>query len=126
MPARSRIRRLVRVVSRWQRQALASTKGRRAVDDEYNQLPIARPIDRQPIHKSRDELGEIWWRGSQWAVTDRGIECLDVYYPVIEPWRLREEFGWIRHIGEKTGYFEIAEFTTAFMVALVYDRGARP
>ena len=70
--------------------------------------------------KCRGEaLGEIWWRGAQWAVTSDGIECLDGTY-FIAKGRLLEnrEYPWPLHMAGK-GWVDNDEFTTAWMVGLV-------
>lgn len=109
-------------------------------DDNESALVIINPADwiRKPLPprqrrdveriaiadnevKCRGEaLGEIWWRGAQWAVTSDGIEALDGTY-VIEKDRLPDagkEFPWPLHMAGK-GWVDNDEFTTAWMVALL-------
>jgi hypothetical protein len=71
------------------------------------------------VHCRGEELGEIWWRGAQWAVTAHGIEALDGTYP-IEKHRLLEKPAhlWPEHMAGKT-WVDVDEFTTAWMVGLV-------
>jgi hypothetical protein len=76
-------------------------------------------IAKNEVKVRGDRLDEIWWRGAQWAVTDRGIECLDGTY-FIDKARLLEEpdYSWPQHMSGK-GWVDIDEFTTAWLVALV-------
>jgi len=62
----------------------------------------------------------IWWRGSQWAVTEDGIEALDGNYFIGRERLLEEaeEWPWVRQLSEKT-WVDSDEFATAYMVALV-------
>lgn len=85
--------------------------------------------DTTAVRNRAEELHPALWRGKQWAVTEYGIEALDGTY-AIEARRLTEDFltdygGWIRHMGEK-GWVDIADFTTAFMVAAVLHGHAPP
>ena len=67
-----------------------------------------------------EDLGTEWWRGSQWSVTEHGIECRDGTY-FIDKNRLLEDLpahSWPEHMAEKT-WVDVDDFTTAWMVALV-------
>ncbi|MGQ3671180.1 hypothetical protein ACT6QG_02145 [Xanthobacter sp. TB0136] len=77
-------------------------------------------IDETEVFVRGEALGDIWWRGKQWAVTDRGIECLDGTY-FIDKKRLMEEndgWHWVRQLAEKS-WCDANEFATAYMVGLV-------
>jgi len=77
-------------------------------------------LDSTEVRVQGEPLGEIWWRGKQWAVTSEGIEKLDGTYPILAK-RLLEEFEdwpWPRQLSEKS-WCDSDEFATAFMVALV-------
>ncbi|GAB4067985.1 hypothetical protein KHC28_11295 [Ancylobacter sonchi] len=77
-------------------------------------------LDKSEVNVRGDQLGDIWWRGKQWAVTSDGIEALDGTY-VAEKHRLLEEieeWPWPRQLSEKT-WCDSDEFATAFMVGLV-------
>lgn len=85
--------------------------------------------DRPMINLGNDEkihpsLGQVWWKGKQWAVTSDGIETLRTPMYVIEKDRLleqfkdRQPFPWPRHMNAKD-WVDIDEFTTAWLVALV-------
>lgn len=78
-------------------------------------------LDKTPVAIRDQEIGEVWWRGKQWAVTDFGIEALDGTYP-IEKNRLLEDFDidrpWPVHLSVKT-WVDSDEFATAFMVGLI-------
>ena len=102
-------------------------------DPDPDHIPITypkrrrdRPIEMDttpiPTNGRADKLGQIWWRGKQWAVTSDGIEALDGSY-YIESRRLLETMtdtyaGWLEHMGEKQ-WVDMEEFTTAWLVALV-------
>jgi hypothetical protein len=68
-------------------------------------------------HVSGD-LDEIWWRGSQWAVTAYGIEALDGRYPIAVDYLLSTAPYWPQHMAEKS-WVDTDDFRTAFCVALV-------
>lgn len=77
-------------------------------------------IDSTNIAARGQPLSEIWWRGSQWAVTTHGIERLDGFY-VIERDRLLDfpptgDYSWIKHMSGKINV-ELADFATAYFVA---------
>lgn len=77
-------------------------------------------LDKSDVWVRGEALGDIWWRGTQWAVTSDGIECLDGTY-VVEKHRLLEElekWPWPRQLSQKT-WCDSDEFATAFMVAIV-------
>jgi hypothetical protein len=82
-------------------------------------LPILH--DRSTVELCGDALGEIWWQGRQWAVTDYGLECRDGCYP-IEKERLAEDlergWSWPQQMGEKT-WVDLGDFITAWCAALV-------
>jgi hypothetical protein len=72
-------------------------------------------IDNSNVTVRGQPLSEIWWRGSQWAVTTHGIERLDGFY-VIERDRLLHlpcPYSWIKHMSNKTNV-ELADFATAY------------
>jgi hypothetical protein len=74
----------------------------------------------QPVRVSGETLSEIWWQGTQWAVTAYGLECRDGCYP-IEGKRLLEDlpgYSWPEHMAEKT-WVDIDDFATAWMIALL-------
>ena len=83
----------------------------------------------QRVHNRGEPLDEIWWRGRQWAVTAHGLECLDGCYH-IEASRLAERAPetnapeWLLHMGEKN-WVDVADFTAAFLIALVLHNKAR-
>jgi hypothetical protein len=87
-------------------------------------------LDTTPIrpHVMGNRLGQVWWRGSRWAVTEDGIERLDGLY-IIEAARLREQenrgWSWPQQIAAK-GMGDIEEFATAWLVALVLHGKAKP
>jgi hypothetical protein len=76
-------------------------------------------IANDPVARRGDQLDEIWWRGKQWAVTAYGIECLDGTYPIKADRLLQDMpgYSWPQHIAEKG--WDVAEFTTAWMVAIL-------
>jgi hypothetical protein len=79
--------------------------------------PIA--MDKTPVPVLGDPLGEMWWRGRQWAVTDHGIERLDGLYFIAAD-RLAEKIlvhGWPAHMTEKS-WTDTEDFLTAWLIAL--------
>jgi hypothetical protein len=77
-------------------------------------------LSTEPVMLRGEALDEIWWRGQQWAVTAYGIESLDGTYRC-DAARLLDNINvhaWPVHMAEKE-WVNIAEFTTAWMVALV-------
>lgn len=83
-------------------------------------------IASDPVPLRGEALGEIWWRGRQWAVTSDGIERLDGTY-VIERSRLVEypEESWPEHMAGKI-WVDVPEFTTAWLVALLLHGAPSP
>ena len=77
-------------------------------------------IDASPVTVAGEPLHECIWQGSQWAVTEYGIECRDGRYAIPAD-RLSELRGavpdWPLHMAEKD-WVEIHDFCTAFLVAL--------
>jgi hypothetical protein len=76
--------------------------------------------DTNEVENRGEPIGDILWRGRQWAVTDYGLEALDGSYPIAAE-RLHESHSgstWIIQVGGKT-WVDKADFATAFMVAIV-------
>jgi hypothetical protein len=77
-------------------------------------------LSREPVHVRGEELGEVWWRGHQWAVTAHGIECLDGTYPIAAHRLLDERDGaynWPEQAGKI--WVDVDEFATAWMIAIL-------
>lgn len=74
-----------------------------------------------------EELHTVLWAGSQWAVTEYGIECRDGTYAIAKI-RLREDeaaglkYGWVKHMREKA-WVDLADFELAFDVACFIHLG---
>jgi hypothetical protein len=97
-------------------------------DPDPNRIPIAYPkrrgdrpieLDTNLVNVRADKLGQIWWRGKQWAVTSDGIEALDGSY-YIESKRLLETMtdtygGWLEHIGSKM-WVDTEKFATGLLL----------
>jgi hypothetical protein len=82
-------------------------------------------IDETPVRVREGELGQIWWRGKQWAVTDYGLECLDGRY-FLEASRLLDGgCPWPLHVGQKK-WVDPDEFATAWIVALALHNHPAP
>jgi hypothetical protein len=79
-------------------------------------------MNKAPVHCRGEELGEMWWQGRQWAVTEHGIECRDGSYCITKD-RLAETLPlsdvpeWPAHMAEKI-WADIPDFCTAYLVAL--------
>lgn len=88
---------------------------------ELDEPIMSHAADAGSIEVRGDKLSEIWWRGSQWAVTRYGLERLDGGY-FIEAERLAEggatAHGWISHMAGKSTT-DLDDFMTAYSVALV-------
>jgi hypothetical protein len=95
-------------------------KGEMSMNDWPSSLPSRRTpqiaIADNEVTMRGDRLGNIWWRGAQWAVTEDGIERLDGGY-VIEKTRL-QELPWPLHMAGKV-WVDIEEFATAWLVGLM-------
>lgn len=66
-----------------------------------------------------DDVGEIWWRSANWAVTDYGLEEIRGRYP-IEKSRLMEnapDWSWVAQVTGKE-WCSPDEFATAWLVSL--------
>jgi hypothetical protein len=90
-------------------------------------MTAVRPIENAAAKLSGPLEGEPLWVGRQWAVTTAGIEALDGSYPIAAS-RLAEDiphWSWIRQLGEKE-WCDLADFTTAFMVAIALHGSVQP
>jgi len=76
-------------------------------------------LSSEPVNLRGEPRHEIWWRGTQWAVTEYGIERLGGTH-VIEAGRLLEspKYPWPIHMAGKS-WCDLEEFTTAWMVAIL-------
>jgi hypothetical protein len=81
-------------------------------------------MNKAPVHCRGEKLGQIWWQGRQWAVTEHGIECQDGSYCITKerlaetlPSPLNNTPDWPLHMAEKT-WVDVADFLTAYLVAL--------
>jgi hypothetical protein len=59
-----------------------------------------------------------FWKGRQWAVTPRGVECRDGDYPIEwdRLWEDDEYYGWVPHMREK-GWVDMNDFVEALRLA---------
>jgi hypothetical protein len=76
-------------------------------------------LSSEPVKIRGEELGEIWWRGKQWAVTSHGIEALDGCYFIAKD-RFAEdlpEYSWPEHMAGKN-WVDADEFATAWLLAI--------
>ena len=60
----------------------------------------------------------VHWRGSQWAVTAFGIECLSNFYEIEKErlWDSEEVHGWEQHMSEKN-WVNMPDFRQALCLA---------
>lgn len=75
--------------------------------------------DSAPVKMRGEVLGEVWWRGRQWAVTDYGIEALNGCYN-FEWKRMLDRVdihGWPEHMSGKN-WVDIDDFITAWLVGV--------
>jgi hypothetical protein len=72
------------------------------------------------VKQRGDNLGDIWWRGAQWAITPRGLESLDGTYLIDGNSTIEDppEYTCVKQMAGKAGV-DIDEFTTAWMIALI-------
>lgn len=88
--------------------------------------PVPIPSSSNPVPLQGEELGEVYWQGVQWAVTEDGIECRDGTY-FIAAHRLRDEepqYSWMRHMAEKD-WVNLSDFNVAFAVACYVHLGEK-
>jgi hypothetical protein len=63
-------------------------------------------------------LSRTIWKGWQWAVTARGIECRDGTYFIdkCRLWQGEANYGWVRHMSEKN-WVDQSDFAEALRIA---------
>ena len=70
----------------------------------YEGVVVCRELGDVPVTVKKAaekiECGPILERQGRWAITEFGIECLSVYYPIFRD-RIRET-DWVKHISEKS------------------------
>jgi hypothetical protein len=69
----------------------------------------------------------IHWEGSQWAVTDYGVECRDGTYPIEKRalWMSEPEHSWEEHMSEKD-WVDLLDFKRAIAFAREKYRQFKP
>lgn len=85
-------------------------------DENRSHEPRSRLTQEQILESKRMfEIDDILQVIGIWCLTEYGLECLTVYYPI--PWQRLWEPDWVRHLEEKTWFGDGIDFCFALTAA---------